>query len=215
MSMSMSTRWPGLAGAAVVGAVAAAAVLALAGAVPLTPAHAAPVPAPQASCPAPVDPRAMSRTSRAFARVEGIPGDSTASGHAGDIDVSAVRFALYGQNSGLCGVGTRATFNPIVLEKGLDRASVPLTLFATTGRHIARARIMLFTGGSTPFNLMTYDLSNVLVASVRQVDRGDSLTEEVELNFARVTVTFVTQLADGRPGTAITFCWDLVSATAC
>jgi type VI secretion system secreted protein Hcp len=209
------SSWPRLASAAVVGAVAAAAVLLLTGAVPVTAAQAAPVPAAQASCPAPVDPRALSRTSTAFARVDGIQGDSTAVGHAGDVDLASVRFALLGANSGLCGGGTRATFNPIVVEKRIDRASVPLVMTATTGRHIARVQISLFSTGSVPFRFLTYDLTNVLVASVRQVDRGDSLTEEVEFSFARIAVTFVPQRADGTPGAAITFCWDQPTQTAC
>src|SRR5581483_8251146 len=83
-TMSMSRSWPRLAGAAVVGALASAAVLVLAGAGPVSVAQAAPVPAPQASCPAPVDPRAISRTTNAFARIDGIQGDSTSAAHAGD-----------------------------------------------------------------------------------------------------------------------------------
>lgn len=214
--MSMSRSWPRLAGAAVVGAVASAAVLVLAGAGPVSVAQAAPVPAPQASCPAPVDPRAISRTTNAFARIDGIQGDSTSAAHAGEVDLTAVRFALLGAGSGLCGgSGARASFGPLVLEKNLDSATVPLTRAATVGTHIARTRIFVVSNGSRPLTVLTYDLSNVTVASVRDVDRGDSLTEEVELNFTRITVTFVPQKADGSAGAAITFCWDQATAQTC
>jgi type VI secretion system secreted protein Hcp len=215
MSMK-SVRWARLASAAVVGAVASGTVILLAGAVPLVPAQAAPVPAPQASCPAPVDPRAIARTSQAFAKIDGIQGDSTNAKHAGEVDVAAVRFALLGANSGLCGgSGVRASFSPLVLEKRVDLATVPLTRAATLGTHIPHTRVQLVSTGAVPVAFLTYDLTDVSVASVRDVDRGDSLTEEVELNFARIATTFVPVKADGTPGAAITFCWDIPTARAC
>jgi type VI secretion system secreted protein Hcp len=207
---------PRLLGSALVGAVAAGAVLVLAGAVPTTVAQAAPVPVAQASCPAPVDPRAISKTSQAFAKIDNIVGDSTVVGHQGEIDITAVRFSLLGPNSGLCGGGARGSFGPLVLEKRVDAASVPLTRLAVLGTHTAHARISEVgnvAGRSVTF--LTYDLSNVTVASVRQVDRGDTLTEEVELNYARIAVTFVPVRADGTPGAPLTFCFDLVTATPC
>src|SRR5262249_37147296 len=155
-----------VASAAVVGAVASAAVLLLAGAVPLVPAQAAPVPAPQASCPAPVDPRAITRSSQAFARIDGIQGDSTNAKHAGEVELASVRFALLSGGSGLCGAAAaRATFGPIVLEKRLDIATVPLTRAATLGTHIPHTRIQLVSTGTAPLTFMTYDLTDVTVAS--------------------------------------------------
>jgi type VI protein secretion system component Hcp len=200
----------------VVGAVAAGAVLVLAGGVPLTAAQAASVPVAQASCPAPVDPRAITKTSTAFAKVDNIVGDSTVAGHTGEIDITSVRFALLGPGSGLCGGGAHGTFSPLVLEKKVDSASVPLIRLAVLGTHTLHTRISeVVTVNGKSITFLTYDLTNVTVASVRQVDRGDSLTEEIELNFARIAETFVPVHADGTTGPALTFCFDLATATPC
>ncbi len=207
--------WPKLVSAGVVGALVAAGALVLSGVVPLTAAQAAPVPAAQASCPAPVDPRAINRTTDAFAKIDGIQGDSTSAAHRGEVDLTSVRFALLGGASGLCGSGARSTFNPVIVEKRVDSASVPLTRAATLGTHIRTVHIAVVSTGANPLTFLTFDLTNATVASVRVVDRGDSLTEEVEFGYTRLQETFTPQKADGSPGASITFCFDQASATAC
>lgn len=220
MATSDSRRWPRLASAAIVGGILAAALLFLTGAGVVPRAQAAPVPAPQAACPQD-DPRPVSRTTTAFARVDGIPGDSAAVGHAGEIDVTSVRAALLagsptGGGPALCGAsGGRPTINPIVLEKGVDRASVPLAGRALTGAHIATVRIAVFTGGAQPIRTMTYDLRDVTVLSVRQLQRGDSLTEEISLGFGRIAYEFIPTRPDGAPGASITFCFDIARNATC
>jgi type VI protein secretion system component Hcp len=206
-----------LATAAIVGALAAAVAFMLtgAGAAPQAQAQAAPVLAAQAPCPQ-SDPRPVSRSTVAFAHIDGIQGDATAVGHAGDIDVTTIHAGLLAGLSGLCGAGTRTAFNPIVFEKPVDRASVPLTANAITGRHIRTASIGVFTaGGTRPVQLLKYDLSDVVVFSVRQVQHGDSLTEEVALGFGRIAYEFTQIRPDGTPGAVIRFCWDIAANRAC
>jgi type VI secretion system Hcp family effector len=215
--MNEIRSWPRLAAAAGAGAVVAAAVIVLVGGVPLPSAQAAPVPATQASCPAPVDPRAITRSTKAYARVEGIPGDSTASGHVNEIDVTDLRVVMLASNTVLCGgTGQRSTWNPIVIDKGVDRASVPLAQ-AATSRRLAFVRISVvgsFNGHSATF--LTLDLSSVAVSSIRLVQRsGDSLTEEVEFDFTKITYTYVQVKSDGTPGTTTIFCFDRFNQTSC
>jgi type VI secretion system secreted protein Hcp len=102
-----------------------------------------------------------------------------------------------------------------VLEKAVDIASVPLTARAVSGQHVAHARIALVSSGEQPYAFLTFDLTDVTVASVRQVQHSDSLTEEVSLNFVRIAYTFVPQKADGSLGAPLTFCWDLAANRAC
>lgn len=177
-------------------------------------ADAAPVRQLAAACPAPTAPSAPDPTSRctaAFARVDGIAGDSVAAGHVGEIDLAAVKFAVTSTG----GTG-RPTFSPFVVVKGVDRASVPLVQRAVTLQHIATVRVsvdLAVDGGSTTF--LTYELTDVTVAAVRQARADGALTEEVEVAFGRITTRFVPRQPDGTPGAAITFCWDRTNNRAC
>jgi type VI protein secretion system component Hcp len=182
------------------------------------PAQAAPVPNAQANCPPPVDPRPVPVNTEAFARIDGIPGDATRAQVVGQIVLTAVRSGLFaGGGSDLCGSTGQgpAAFDPIVVEKRVDRASVVLLARAAAGAHIANARISFFTVGGTSRLFLTYDLADVTVQYVRQVQRSDSLTEEVALGFRRITWAFTPTNPDGTPGGTIQACWDRARNAAC
>jgi type VI secretion system secreted protein Hcp len=180
-------------------------------------AQAAQVPAAQAACPVQADPAPLTRTANAFARIDGVPGDSTNAQHAGEVDLTGVRAGLIGGGAALCGAGGagKVNFDPIVVEKQVDRASVLLAARATLGTHLRTVRITLSSTGATPIAFLTYDLSDVRVVSIRQVKRGNTLTEEVAFDFTRIAYTFVPQNPDGSPGAAIPFCFDVVANRSC
>ena len=180
-------------------------------------AQAGPVPAALASCPAPVDPVAISRATDAFAKIDGIPGDSANAAHVGEVDLTAVRGGLLAGGTGLCGGGAagRVVFDPIVVEKRVDRASVGLAAAALTGRHIKSVRIALQSTGARPLVFFTYDLTDARVVSIRQVRQGNTLEEEVGFDFARIAYSFVPVNANGTPGPTIPFCWDIAANHPC
>jgi type VI secretion system Hcp family effector len=181
----------------------------------LRPAQAAPVPAAQASCPPNADPRPVAMTSAGYARVDGITGDATRTGVAGQIVLTSVRTAVQAGASGLCGGAGTPALDPIVVEKRVDRASVVLLSRASTGQHIATATISVWTESGTPRQFLSYDLADVVVSYVRQVQRTDSLTEEVAFSFARITWRYVVQNPDGSNGATIQACWDRVRNVSC
>jgi type VI secretion system secreted protein Hcp len=202
-----------------VGGVAAGAaigiVLVLGGASTPRVAEAAQVPTTQATCPVQADPAPLTRTASAFARIDGIAGDSTNAQHAGEVDLTGVRAGLTGAGAALCGAAGRAVFDPIVVEKQVDRASVPLAAKAATGTRLSSVRITLSSTGASPIAFLTYDLADVRVVSIRQVKRGTTLTEEVAFDFTRITYTFVPQRADGSAGPAIQSCFDIAAGRTC
>jgi type VI protein secretion system component Hcp len=180
------------------------------------PAQAAPVPAAQASCPPPVDPRPIAATTASYARIDGIPGDATRAGVAGQIVLTSIRSGLISGGTGLCGnAGQVPAFDPIVVEKRVDRASVPLLARASTGTHIGSARLSVWTESGTPRQFLTYDLVDVTIQAVRQLQRGDSLTEEVALGFRRITWAFTPTNPDGSSGATIQACYDLAQRASC
>ena len=190
--------------------------LAVAGVAILQPAQATPVPTAQANCPPPVDPRPISVTTAAFARIDGIKGDETRPDLVGQIPLTAIRSGLIGGGSGLCGgAAGHAAFDPVVVEKRVDRASVLLLKGAAEGARIPSARLSVWTENNAPRQFLTYDLSDVTVQYVRQVWRGDSLTEEVALGFAKITWSYTPQNANGSTGPTIQACWDRMRNSAC
>ena len=213
---ALRTRgWPGLAVVGVAAGATIGLVLVLGGAGAPRVAQAAQVPAAQAACPGQADPAPLTRTAGAFARIDGIAGDSTNAQHPGEVDLTGVRAGLTGAGAALCGAGGKVVFDPIVVEKQVDRASVPLAARAATGAHIRTVRITLSSTGARPIAFLTYDLSDARVVSIRQVKHGTTLTEEVAFDFARIAYTFVPQNADGSPGASIQFCFDLLANQTC
>jgi len=102
-----------------------------------------------------------------------------------------------------------------VVEKQIDRASVRLAATAAKGGLIRTMRITLSSTGAKPIAFLTYDLTDVRVMSIRQVKRGNTLTEEVAFSFNRIAYTFVPQNADGSAGASIIFCFDLLRNETC
>ena len=213
---ALRTRgWPGLAVAGVAAGAAIGLVLVLGGAGTPRVAEAAQVPAAQAACPVPADPTPLTRPASAFARIDGIAGDSTSAQHVGEVDLTGVRAGLTGAGAALCGATAKVTFDPIVVEKQVDRSSVLLAAKAATGAPVKTVRITLLSTGAKPIAFLTYDLTDVRVVSIRQVKRGNTLTEEVAFDFSRIAYTFVPRNADGSAGASIRFCFDIQANRPC
>jgi type VI protein secretion system component Hcp len=185
-----------------------AGVLALTGSGAQHPANAAPpVPAVKATCPAPSDPSAVSRTTASFMLMPGVLGDGTGA-HAGAMVLSSVRVTMLGGNSTLCGGAGGATIDPVVVEKGVDRATATLNGLALTGVSRNPVKISVWSTGTGAKALMTYTLANVRVVSDRVVQRGSSLTEEVSMTFDSITIDVI-----GLGGSS--FCWNRLSNQIC
>jgi len=215
MTALLTRGWHGLAVVGVAAGAAIGMVLVLGGAGAPRAAEAAQVPIAQAACPVQADPAPLTRAAAGFVRIDGIPGDSVNPQHTGEVDLAGVRAGLIGGGAALCGAGAKVTFDPIVVEKQIDRASVLLAAKAVTGGHIKSVRITLSTTGAKPIAFLTYDLSDARVVSIRQVKRGNTLTEEVAFDFSRIAYTFVPQNANGSAGPSIRFCFDIAANQAC
>jgi type VI protein secretion system component Hcp len=172
--------------------------------------QAAPVLAAQNTCPSALEARPVAANTASYARIDGITGDATRTGVAGQVVLTAIR-------AGLCGGGGTgpSSIDQIVVEKRIDRASVPLNQRAATGTHIATAKFSVWVESGTPREIASYELSDITVAYVRQVQRSDSLTEEAGFAFGRIAWAFTPVNPDGSAGATIRFCWDRARNAAC
>jgi len=98
------------------------------------------------------------------------------------------------------------------MTKYIDSSSPKLMLSCCDGAHFANAVITVRkAGGENPVEYLKIKMQEVLITSVSTGGSGgdDRLTENVGLNFAKVTVEYVPQSDKGAPGKMIPFAWDI------
>ena len=116
-------------------------------------------------------------------------GSATVDGIAGDIDVKA--FAFAGKNvvtTGAGGGAGKVAFGDVRFAKLYDATSPKLLLRMASGQHVPSVTFTFRHGDQT----LTYKLSDVVVTDYEQGgDKVRPLLEHVELNFAKVEISFV------------------------
>ena len=133
-----------------------------------------------------------------FMKLDGIPGESTDSVHAGEIDVLAWSWGAAKSSKPNC-----VSVQDISFTHFVDAATPKLIADLGTGQTIPNAKLTVRKAGGTPLEYIVLEMSNVLVSSVSTGGSGgeDRLTENVTLNFATMKFTYTPQLASGLPGT--------------
>ena len=154
-----------------------------------------------------------------FLKLDGIEGESTDARHAKEIDVTAWSFGVSnsgGPHSG-GGSGTgRATFTDLAVTKVLDKATPALMLAVASGRHIAKGRLTVTSGGPRPLDILVIDLQDLLVTTCLLADTADDSrpVENVGFSFTKIRVAYTQQAATGGPGQVSEFGWDVVAGHA-
>jgi type VI secretion system secreted protein Hcp len=150
-----------------------------------------------------------------YLKLDGIPGDSTADRHAGEIVVLSYRtdieIKLASHIGGGGGAG-KTDFSGIQFRKRLDKASVALLLACASGRHIASGRFTFARASEDALTFYTVTLEDVLVSHISQaVGSSDSTPteEEVTLQCRRIHWAFSSQNPDGSQAPPITGGWDV------
>ncbi len=150
-----------------------------------------------------------------LAFVPEIKGESADKAHKDQIDVLAWSWGL--ANSGTTHVGGAggagvASFQDLSLTKYVDRASPALLLHCANGEHLSEGTLIVRQAGATPVEYIKIRLEEVLVSSVSTGGSGgeDRLTENVTLNFAKLSLTY-TQASNPVPPTGPQFTWDIPS----
>lgn len=86
-------------------------------------------------------------------------------------------------------------------------------LACCNGAHYANAQLTVRKAGGNPVDYIKVKLETVMITGVAtggsHID--DRLTENVNLNFAKVSVDYTPQDDKGGAGTAIPFAWDIAA----
>jgi type VI secretion system secreted protein Hcp len=105
----------------------------------------------------------------------------------------------------------------LTMTKLVDLASTDLFMAALQGRIIDRAVIIVRKIDEVPLEYFALELENLQITSVSTGGSGgeDRLTENVTLNFGKITTHYLPQKEDGSAGPLKSFCWDIEANADC
>ena len=141
-----------------------------------------------------------------FLKLDGVPGESTSSGHKDEIDVVSFQFGLNADNtlspSGGATRDSSPTCEGVVITKALDKSSPVLAGAVMTGKTMKKGTFT-FTRNDGESDAIFYSviMTDVLVTSVAQSGRGNELPHESVSFIARqIELKYRSQSADGKLG---------------
>jgi type VI secretion system secreted protein Hcp len=153
-----------------------------------------------------------------FIKIDTVDGESKDKAHKKEIDVLAWSWGM--SNSGSAHVGGGAGAGKVNIQdlsftKWVDSASPKLMLAACDGKHFKDATLIVRKAGEKPVEYIKIKMEEVLITSISTGGSGgeDRLTENVTLNFAKVSVDYVPQDDKGAAGTTIPMSWDIAANT--
>jgi type VI secretion system secreted protein Hcp len=151
-----------------------------------------------------------------YLNIEGVKGDVTAKGHEDWIEILSFNSGLSREETSSS--GSRESSAPSVSEftlvKAVDGASPLLSRIASTGSSTTKAEIEFVEvagGGDTYFR---YELTDVIITSVRPVTTGGSTEvamEEISLSFSRISWELTSAGAEAGKGGNVEYSWDIMT----
>jgi type VI secretion system secreted protein Hcp len=152
---------------------------------------------------------AFGTASNYYLKIPGIPGDSTSSTHANEIDVETFSWGLTNTT------GTAAITN-LTVSKYIDPAS-PLLMKATAlGTTFTSIVLTADKTGSTPFRYVTLTLSNAKLKSFKETgSRATGILENITFSYTQARLRYTSQSSTGGIGPSVEACFDFPSRTVC
>jgi type VI secretion system secreted protein Hcp len=152
-----------------------------------------------------------------FLKLNGVDGESKDKTHKKEIDVLSWSWGM--ANSGTAHIGGGAGAGKVSVQdlavcKYIDSSSPKLMLACCNGTHYDDALLAVRkAGGNNPVEYIKVKMEKVFITAVTSgATSGDErLTENVLLNFGKVSVDYTPQDEKGAPGTAIPFAWDIAA----
>lgn len=151
-----------------------------------------------------------------FLELEGIKGESVDKVHKEKIDILAWSWGMANSGTfhhGSGGGAGKANFQDLSVTKYIDKSSATLLSNCATGKHIAKGKLIIRKAGDKPLEYLTISLEKILVTSVSTGGSSgeERLTENVTLNFAKVTTDYKIQDDKGAGQAGGTFTFDIAA----
>jgi type VI secretion system secreted protein Hcp len=141
-----------------------------------------------------------------FLKIEGVAGESTDSKHKGELDIES--FSWGETNSGTAGHGSGAGAGKVhpadfTVTKRIDKSSPLLFIACATGQHFKEAQFTARKAGGDQQEYLKIKMEEVLVSAYQTSGAPGSsglVHETLSLNFAKLSVIYKEQKADGSLG---------------
>jgi len=137
-----------------------------------------------------------------FLKLDGIKGESQDAKHKDEIHIESFSWGMaqtgsFGTGGG--GGAGKVSIHDISVTKNVDKSSPELMLACCNGKHISSGLITVRKAGEKPLEYMKIKLTDILISGVQDAGHGggDTLTENLTLNFAQFQVEYQPQGPDG------------------
>ena len=153
-----------------------------------------------------------------FLKIDTVDGEAQDNKHKKEIDVLSWSWGMSNAGSAHAGGGAGAgkvNVQDLTFTKWVDKATPKLALACCSGQHFKDATLVVRKAGEKPVEYLKIKMDVVFVGSISTGGSGgeDRLTENVTLNFSKVSLDYIPQDDKGAPGTAKPMAWDIASNT--
>jgi type VI secretion system secreted protein Hcp len=138
----------------------------------------------------------------AYARYEGIKGESTDKRHAEWIEILGYHWGVEGERGGS---------QPFTLTFGYDRAGTHLLEAARNGTQIPKLQVDVVSAGESPISFLHFAFEDVRITDV-EIEGDDASVRPLVLavnTFRRAVVTYTLRSADGSAEEIVEASWDV------
>lgn len=153
-----------------------------------------------------------------FIKIGDIKGESQDKTHKDEIEVLNWSWGMSqsgNMHTGTGGGAGKVSIQDLSLTKYVDKATPNLMMHCSSGKHVPKVTLTVRkAGGDAQVEYLIINLEEVLISSLSTGGSGsdDRLIENITLNFAKVTVDYQPQKADGtKEGGPIKYGWNIRS----
>ena len=153
-----------------------------------------------------------------FIKIGDIKGESQDKAHKDEVEVLNWSWGMSqsgNMHTGTGGGAGKVSIQDLSLTKYVDKATPNLMMHCSSGKHVPKVTLTVRkAGGDSQVEYLIINLEEVLISSLSTGGSGndDRLIENVTLNFAKVTVDYQPQKADGtKEGGPIKYGWNIRS----
>ena len=151
-----------------------------------------------------------------FMKIDTVDGEAQDTKHKKEIDVLSWSWGMSNAGSAHAGGGAGAgkvNVQDLTFTKWVDKATPKLALACCSGKHFKDATLVVRKAGEKPVEYLKIKMDKVFISSISTGGSGgeDRLTENVTLNFSKVSLDYIPQDDKGASGTAIPMIWDIAT----
>jgi type VI secretion system secreted protein Hcp len=116
-------------------------------------------------------------------------------------------------HSGKGGGSGKANFQNLTLTKYTDYATPDLMNASATGKHLKEAKLIVRKAGDKPLEYIVITMTEIIVTGVSAggTQGQERLTENLQLNFAKIKYEYNTQSKTGAKEDKGQFTWDIAA----